>query len=201
MSAPSLILASASASRRQLLSDAGLSFEIVTSGVDEDEAKLSLKGERPSAVAEALADMKARRVSTRHPEAFVIGGDSVLACDGRLFDKPETRAGARAQLLALAGRTHELWSSVVVARGGARLWHHNERTRLTMKPFDEAFVDAYLERAGEGILSSVGSYHLEGLGIQLFAKIEGDLFTARGLPLVPLLVFLAQHGIGLESAR
>jgi septum formation protein len=197
MSSPLLILASASASRRQLLADAGLSFEIETSGVDEEEAKLSLRDERPSALAGALAEMKARRVSARHPDAFVIGGDSVLACEGRLFDKPGTRAGARAQLLALAGRTHELWSAAVVAHRGARIWHHNESARLTMRPFSEAFVDAYLDRAGEAILSSVGSYHLEGVGIQLFSRIEGDLFTARGLPLVPLLVFLAQHGIGL----
>ena len=200
MSAPPLILASASPSRRQLLADAGLSFEVEASGVDEDEAKLSLKTERPSILAETLADMKARRVSARHPDAFVIGGDSVLACDGRLFDKPATRAGARAQLLALGGRTHELWSAAVVARRGARIWHHNECTKLTMKPFSEAFVDAYLARAGDAILSSVGSYHLEGLGIQLFSRIEGDLFTARGLPLVPLLVFLARRGIGLEHA-
>jgi len=197
-----LLLASASPSRRQLLANAGLAFEIDVSGVDEDEAKLSLVAERapPQAIAEALAEMKALRVSARHREAMVIGGDSTLACNGRLFDKPPTMAAARQQLLALAGQTHDLFSSVVVARGGVRLWHHTARARLTMKPFDGSFVDAYLARAGDKVLSSVGAYQLEGLGAHLFSKIEGDYFTILGLPLLPLLSFLAEHRIGLEKA-
>jgi septum formation protein len=197
-----LLLASASPSRRQLLANAGLAFEIEVSGVDEDEAKLSLVAERapPQAIAEALAEMKALRVSARHREAMVIGGDSTLACNGRLFDKPPTMAAARQQLLALAGQTHDLFSSVVVARGGVRLWHHTARARLTMKPFDGSFVDAYLARAGDKVLSSVGAYQLEGLGAHLFSKIEGDYFTILGLPLLPLLSFLAEHRIGLEKA-
>lgn len=198
-----LILASASPSRRQLLANAGLDFTIEPSGVDEDEIKLSLAAERAGAqdVAETLAELKARHVSKRHPQALVIGCDSTLACEGRLFDKPPTLAAARQQLLELGGRTHELCSSVVVARAGVRLWHHNERARLTMRPLNDAFLDAYLARAGEGITGSVGAYHLEGIGAHLFSRIDGDYFTILGLPLLPLLAFLAEHGIGLDTVQ
>jgi septum formation protein len=199
---PPLILASASPSRRQLLVNVGLSFEIEPSGVDEDEVTRSLLGERasPQDIATVLAEMKAVRVSQRHPAAFVIGADSTLACDGRLFDKPATLAAARRQLLALGGRMHELCSSVVVARAGARIWQAGERGHLTMRPLSERFVDAYLARAGEAVCASVGAYQLEGLGAHLFSKIDGDYFTILGLPLLPLLSFLAEHGIGLEQA-
>ncbi len=202
MPAPPLILASASPSRRQLLTNAGLVFDIEPSGVDEDEVKRSLLGERarPQAVAETLAELKATRVATRHPAAMVIGADSTLACNGRQFDKPSTLADAREQLLSLAGQTHELCSSVVVARAGARLWHNTGRARLTMRPFTEAFLDAYLARAGEAVTASVGAYQLEGLGAHLFSRVDGDYFTILGLPLLPLLSFLAGHGIGLEQA-
>ncbi len=129
-----------------------------------------------------------------------MGSDSTLACNGRLFDKPPTLEAARKQLLALRGQTHELFSSVVVARSGARLWHWNERAMLTMRPFTEAFLDAYLARAGEAVLTSVGAYQLEGLGAHLFSRVDGDYFTILGLPLLPLLSFLAGHGVGLEQA-
>lgn len=197
-----LILASASPSRRQMLAHAGLDFAIEPSGVDEDEATRSLLAEKATAqdVAATLAELKALSVSRRRPAAMVIGADSTLACEGRLFDKPPTMAAAREQLLALRGRTHELCSSVVVTKAGGRLWHHSERARLTMRAFDEAFLDAYLARAGEGITASVGAYHLEGLGAHLFSRIEGDYFTILGLPLLPLLGFLAGHGIGLARA-
>ena len=197
-----LILASASPSRRELLANAGLSFEIEPSGVDEDEVKLSLLGERasPQDIATTLAEMKAARVSSRHPAALVIGADSTLACNGRLFDKPPTLAAARAQLSALGGQTHELVSSVVVAQNGARLWHATERARLTMRPFTDSFLDAYLARAGNAVTASVGAYQLEGLGAHLFSRIDGDYFTILGLPLLPLLSFLAEHGVGLERA-
>jgi nucleoside triphosphate pyrophosphatase len=201
MPAP-LILASASPSRRQLLASAGLSFAIEPSGVDEDEVKRSLIGEQasPQDIATTLAEMKAVRVSQRHRAAMVIGADSTLACNGRLFDKPATLAAARRQLLALAGRMHELCSSVVVARDGVRLWHCSERAHLTMRLCTEAFLDAYLARAGQAVCASVGAYQLEGLGAHLFSKVEGDYFTILGLPLLPLLSFLAEHGIGLEAA-
>lgn len=196
-----LILASASPSRRQLLANAGFDFTVEVSGVDEDEVKRSLSAERaaPRDIAETLAELKAQRVSQRHPAAMVIGSDSTLSCDGRLFDKPPTLAAARRQLLELRDRTHDLCSAVVVARGGTRLWHHNESARLTMHAFTERFLDAYLRRAGNGILGSVGAYHLEGIGAHLFSRIEGDYFTILGLPLLPLIGFLSRHDIGLES--
>jgi septum formation protein len=197
----SLILASASPSRRQLLASAGLHFGIEPAGIDEDEVKRSL-GSRaaPQELASTLAEMKALRVSSKHPEAMVIGADSTLACNGRMFDKPPTMDAARKQLQTLRGQTHELFSSVVVARGGQRLWHWTERARLTMRPFNDAFIDIYLARAGAGVLASVGAYQLEGLGAHLFTRVDGDYFTILGLPLLPLLSFLAGHGIGLENA-
>ncbi len=201
MPASSLILASASASRRQLLANAGLVFTTEPSGVDEDEVKRSL-GSRaePQELASTLAEMKAMKVSVRHPAAMVVGADSTLACNGRMFDKPIDLAAARKQLQSLRGQTHELFSSVVVARGGARLWHWSERARLTMRPLSDGFIDSYLARAGEDVLSSVGAYQLEGLGAHLFSRVDGDYFTILGLPLLPLLSFLSGHGIGLEKA-
>jgi septum formation protein len=202
MPVPTLILASASPSRRKLLANAGLVFDVETSGVDEAEMTRSLLAQRssPQEIAEALAELKALRVSSRHPQAMVVGGDSTLAVQGRLFDKPPTMEAARKQLLALRGQTHELFSSVVVARGGVRLWHWNERARLTMRNFNEPFLDAYLARAGTEVLTSVGAYQLEALGAHLFSRVDGDYFTILGLPLLPLLSFLAGHGIGLMKA-
>jgi septum formation protein len=184
------------------MANAGLSFQIDPSGVDEDEVTRSLLAQRssPQEIAEALAEMKALRVSARRPGALVVGGDSTLAANGRLFNKPTDMPAARKQLLALRGQTHELFSSVVVARNGARLWHWNERARLTMRPFTEGFLDAYLSRAGEAVLTSVGAYQLEGLGAHLFSRVDGDYFTILGLPLLPLLSFLSGHGVGLEQA-
>ena len=201
--AESLILASASPSRRQLLANAGLRFSVQPSGVDEDEVKRSLVGDDASAqeIAAALAEMKAVRVSSRHRGAMVVGADSTLACNGLLFDKPPTLADARRQLLALAGQTHELCSSVVVAKNGARLWHCTDVGRLTMRAMSEIFIDRYLAHAGEAVCASVGAYQLEGLGVHLFSRIEGDFFTVLGLPLLPLLSFLSEHGIGLEDTQ
>ena len=202
MASAPLILASASPSRRQMLLNAGLDFEIVPSGVDEDEVKRSLTAEQASAqdIATTLAELKAVRVSTRRPSALVIGADSTLACESKLYDKPPTLAAARQQLKALSGRTHELVSSVVVAKNGARLWHATETGQLTMRLLSDSFLDAYLARAGEAVCASVGAYQLEGLGAHLFSRIDGDYFTVLGLPLLPLLVFLAEHGVGLEQA-
>jgi septum formation protein len=201
MPAPPLILASASPSRRQLLANAGLVFTVEPSGIDEDEVKRSL-GSRaaPQELASTLAEMKAVRVSARHSGSMVVGADSTLACNGRMFDKPPDLAGARRQLQTLRGQTHELFSSVVVARGGARLWHWSERARLTMKQLNDGLIDSYRARAGDDVLASVGAYQLEGLGAHLFSRVDGDYFTILGLPLLPLLAFLAGHGIGLEKA-
>lgn len=190
-----LILASSSPTRRRVLEAAGLSFGVEAAGVDEDEVKFSLKasGASGAQIAETLAEMKASRVSARHPGALVIGADQVLECNGVLFDKPPDPAQARAQLQALRGRSHELLSAICVARDGARIWHFNGRARLVMRPFSAAFLDDYLRRGGQDLLGSVGVYRLEGLGAQLFSRIEGDWFTILGVPLLPLLDFLRGH--------
>jgi septum formation protein len=192
-----LILASASPTRRRLLEQAGLEFSAETAPIDEEEAKLALESEGASAaaLAETLAELKATAVSRRHPGGFVIGADQVLDCEGRRYDKPRDEAAARAQLMALRGRSHQLISALVVARNGERLWHHVDRARLTMRPFSPAFLDDYLARSLPGILTSVGAYQLEGRGAQLFSRIEGDYFTILGLPLLPLLDFLRPHGL------
>lgn len=190
-----LILASTSQSRRTMLTAAGVAFSAEAPGVDEDAVKDSLKGESaaPAAIAETLAELKARKVSLRHPDAFVIGADQVLDCEGAMYDKPSDVATARRQLQALRGRAHRLTASVVVARGDARLWHRTEVATLHMRLFTDAFLDGYLARVGEAACRSVGAYQLEGLGAQLFSRIEGDYFTILGLPLLPLLDFLRGH--------
>jgi septum formation protein len=192
-----LILASTSATRQRLLREAGLGFDSQAPGVDEDAVKASLKSEQAGAaqIAETLAELKALRVSARRPEALVIGADQVLDCNGVLFDKPPNLAHARAQLQALRGKTHILATTVCVAQNGARLWHHNAQARLVMRPFSDAFLDDYLKAAGADVLGSVGVYRLEGLGAQLFSRIDGDFFTILGLPLLPLLDFLRGRGV------
>ena len=194
--APRVVLASASRSRRMLLRNAGIDARHDVPAVDEDEVKRALRAEQASAaqVAEALAELKALRVSARAPGALVIGADQTLDCGGQAFDKPSDLAHAGAHLRALRGKSHVLNSAVCVVRDGARLWHHVGRARLTMWNFDDAFIDRYLAAVGDQALNSVGAYALEGLGAQLFSRIEGDYFTILGLPLLPLLDFLRNHG-------
>ncbi|BBK39756.1 Maf-like protein [Allostella sp. ATCC 35155] len=192
-----VILASASRVRASLLTAAGLTFEVVVSAVDEDEIKRSLRadGADVATAADTLALAKAQRVSQRHPGALVIGADQILDCNGTWFDKPPDIAHARAQLFALRGRSHILATAVCVVRNGERIWHARAQPRLTMRTFTADFLDRYLEREGASVLSSVGAYRLEGLGVQLFAAIDGDHFSILGLPLLPLLEFLRQHGV------
>lgn len=193
----SLILASASASRAAMLRQAGLEFEIRPARIDEEEIKLSMKSDGVSLrdVATALAELKAHRISTAEPQDFVIAADSMLACDGRWYDKPADMAAAREQLLSLRGKTHELVTAVALARGGSVIWRQIEAARLTMRKFSDAFVDAYLAQAGDAVLSSVGCYQLEGLGAQLFSRIQGDYFAILGLPLLPLLDILRENKV------
>jgi septum formation protein len=192
-----LILASTSTARQRLLRAAGVSFTVETAQVDEVAVIESLAAEKARGhdVADLLAELKAVKVSNRHSGATVIGADQVLSLDGALFQKPETVAAARAQLLRLRGRTHVLSSAACAARDGAVVWRVVDEARLTMRAFSEAFLDAYLVEAGAEILGSVGAYHVEGLGVQLFSRIEGDAFTIQGLPLLPLLDFLRTHGM------
>lgn len=200
MSAPVLVLASGSRTRAAMLEQAGVTAILDRPLVDEDEVKAAGRAEGVSAdiVAEALAELKAQRITRRHPGALVVGADQMLECEGRWFDKPADRAAARAQLLDLRGKTHRLVSCAVVVRDGERMWHKIDSARLTMRTFSEAFLDDYLTRVGDDVLHSVGAYQLEGLGAQLFHRVEGDFFTILGLPLLPLLGFLRVHGVGRE---
>jgi septum formation protein len=191
-----LILASGSQARLTLLRQAGLTVEAIAPLVDEQEMKVAFQAERApaEACAEALAELKAVRISQRHPGVLVIGADQMLDCNGVWFDKPVDQAHARAHLQALRGRTHRLVTAAVVALNGVHLWHTIDTAKLTMRPFGDAFLDAYLHRVGPAVRSSVGAYHLEGLGVQLFSRVEGDFFTILGLPLLPLLGFLRDQG-------
>ncbi len=194
---PRLILASASVVRQTLLANAGLSFDVAAAAIDEAELKRAARASGDSAeqAAFALAGLKAQRAALRSPEALVIGADQILVCDGDWFDKPGDREAARRQLLALRGRTHVLATAVVCQREERLLWHHVARPRLTMRVFSDEFLDDYLAAEGDRVLSSVGAYRLEGLGIHLFDRVEGDHTAILGLPLLPLLGFLRQHGV------
>jgi septum formation protein len=192
----SLILASASAARRRMLEVAGLVIEVDPARIDEEAIKLGLRAEglKPRDQADALAEVKALSVSNRRP-GFVIGADQMLAIEGDVLDKPQDASEARAHLLKLRGRTHELITAAVVARDGQVIWRHIQTPRLKMREFSDDFLDGYLAQAGEGVLSSVGAYQLEGFGAQLFERVDGDYFSVLGLPLLPLLAFLREHGI------
>lgn len=195
--APRLVLASASTARRALLDSAGLRFEALPAAVDEASIKESAQAEGipPADAALMLADAKAGRVARRDPEALVIGCDQLLVCEGRWYDKPPDLAAARGQLLALRGRAHELVTAVVCHRHGGRVWQHVAVPRLAMRDFSEAFLDAYLALEGATLLGSVGAYRLEGPGIHLFARVQGDHAAILGLPMLELLAFLRQHGV------
>jgi len=192
-----IILASQSASRRAMLAAAGVDFRAEAAGVDEDAVKAAMIGEGTDGrrLADALAELKAVKVSRRHPTALVLGCDSTVAAeDGALIDKAESRAESRAQLQALRGTTHKLTSAAVVALGGEPIWRHVDTAKLTMRPFSDAFLESYLDAEWPAIGGCVGGYRLEGLGAQLFSRIDGDHFTILGLPLLPLLDWLRVRG-------
>ena len=185
-----LILASQSRARQALLANAGIDFEAVPAEIDERAIQQASGLSAPDDIAALLAREKARLVSMRQPGQYVIGADQTLALEERLFSKPAGRAQAAEQLRALAGRGHELHSAVAVAREGRILFEAAAIARMTMRRLGEAEIDAYLNEAGEAVTSSVGAYQLEGLGVHLFERIEGDHFTILGLPLLQLLAFL-----------
>ena len=195
---PALVLASASRTRLALLRDAGLLVTARPAAIDEASVKLAARAEGagPDETALRLADLKAGEVTDA--DAIVIGADQLLVCEGRWFDKPPDITTARAHLLALRGRTHELHTAVVLRRGGRTIWRHVARPRLTMRAFSDTALEAYLALEAEHVLSSVGAYRLEGPGIQLFDHVEGEHSAILGLPLLALLDCLRRQGVLLR---
>jgi len=193
-----IVLASTSATRRAMLAAAGVVHEAMTSGVDEDAAKQALRADGLGArdLADALAELKAVRISRRLPGALVLGADQTLALDdGNMLDKAEDRAAAADQLRQLSGRTHSLYSAAVIAEHGRPVWRHVDRAKLTVRPLSDAFIESYLDLEYAEVAWCVGCYRIEGPGAQLFSRVEGSHFTILGLPLLPLLDYLRIRGM------
>lgn len=193
-----LILASQSAGRRALLTQAGIPHQAMAALCDEEieKAKLKAAGADACTLALGLAEAKARSVSAHRPNALILGCDQTLALDdGRMFDKAPSLAALAEQLATLSGSTHSLFAAMAVVRDGAVIWNHVEEARLTMRPLSRDFITDYLHQEGDDLLTGVGGYRIEGRGIQLFERVEGNHFTIIGLPLLPLLVFLREAGI------
>ncbi|WDZ79003.1 Maf-like protein [Ensifer adhaerens] len=193
---PSLVLASASPFRRALLENAGLVFEAKAAKIDERalEKPLEDAGAAPETVALALAEAKARDVVRHFGDVLVIGSDQTMSLDTRVYHKPRDMAEAAQHLLSLSGKTHRLNSAIVLLRGEEVVWRHVSSAHMSVRPLTAGFVERHLQRVGEKALSSVGAYQLEGEGIQLFERIEGDYFTILGLPMLPLLAKLRELG-------
>lgn len=193
-----LVLASQSASRRAMLDAAGVPHEAVTAQVDEAAAKESLiaGGISPRDLADALAELKARKISGLVPAALVLGGDSLVALDdGSLLDKPESREQAAEHLRRMSGRTHDIYSAAVIAEAGRPVWRHVDRARLHVRPLSEAFIAGYLDAEWPVIAGCVGCFRIEGPGVQLFSRTEGSQFTILGMPLLPILDYLRVRNI------
>lgn len=191
-----LILASSSPFRRMLMENAGLHFQAIAADIDERaiEAPLERNGAGPDAVALVLSKAKAKEVSDRFPGSIVIGSDQTMSLGDQVFHKPKTMADAESHLSTLSGQTHRLHSAIALARNGDIIWEHVSHADLTMRALSADFIHRHLGRVGEKALSSVGAYQLEGEGLQLFSKIEGDYFTIVGLPMLPLLQQLRELG-------
>lgn len=195
---PPLILASSSKSRAQILAASGLAFIVEPPGLDEATMRQAISGEKaldPHDIAEVLARAKAEAVSDLAPQAYVIGGDQILAVGKTVMSKPDSMEAARRQLLDLSGKTHTLHTAVAVATNGETLWAETTVATLTMRKLSPEFIGRYLAAAGDEVLGSVGAYQLESLGVQLFDKIDGDYFSILGLPVIPLLDTLRREGV------
>lgn len=195
---PTLVLASQSASRRAMLDAAGVAHEALPALVDEASAKASLlaEGTSPRDLADALAELKALKVSRMAPQALVLGGDSLVALDdGSLLDKPESRDQARDHLQRMSGKIHDIYSAAVIAEGGRAVWRHVDRARLHVRPLSDAFIESYLDLEWPAIAGCVGCFRIEGPGVQLFHRTEGSHFTILGMPLLPILDYLRTRGV------
>jgi len=191
-----IVLASISASRRAMLTAAGVPHEALPAHVDEDAVKAGMAGAAPRDLADALAELKAVKVSRRVPGTLVLGGDSVVAVeDGTLLDKPAGRDEAEAHLRLLSGKRHELFSAAVIAENGRAVWRHVDRARLWVRPLSDAFIAAYLDAEWPAISGCVGCYRVEGPGMQLFSRMEGSHHTILGMPLLHILDYLRTRGV------
>lgn len=191
-----IVVASQSASRRAMLTTAGVAFEAQAAGVDEDAAKAALAHLSPRDLADALAELKAIKVSARRPDALVLGSDSVVAlADGTLLDKPRDRDEAADHLVRMSGGVHRLWSAAVIAEGGKAVWRQVDGAKLHVRPLSYTFIERYLDTEWPAIAGCVGCFRIEGPGVQLFHRVEGDHFTVLGLPLFAVLGFLRDRGV------
>jgi septum formation protein len=193
-----LVLASQSASRRAMLDAAGVPYDAVAAQVDEESAKASLRAAKvaPRDLADALAELKALKVSALVPGALVLGSDSVVAlADGSLLDKPASRDDAAGHLRRMSDATHDLYSAAVIAEGGRPVWRHVDRARLVVRPLSDDFIEAYLDSEWPAIAGCVGCFRIEGPGVQLFAATQGNHFTILGMPLLPVLDYLRVRGV------
>ena len=195
MTGERLILASRSAARRAMLTDAGVSFGLEDAGVDEDAIKVAMSDASPEALAVELACAKALAVSRRDPDVWVLGADQTLAFDGGLISKAKSLDEARVRLRSMRGRSHQLHSGAALATKGQIVWSGVDTVQMKMRDFSDVFLEEYLETEGDELLACVGSYRLEGLGSQLFEAVEGDYFTVLGLPLWPVLAELRRAGV------
>jgi len=190
-----LILASQSAVRKSLLVNAGIAVETVPADIDERAIQQTSGLTEPGRIAGLLAGEKATFISAKYPGRYVVGADQTLALGEQLFSKPADRAAAAAQITTLSGQAHALHSAVSVVKDGVILFSHVSVARMTMRPLTEREIAAYIEEAGNAVTSSVGAYQLERTGVHLFDRIDGDHFTLRGLPLLPLLGFLRSRNL------
>lgn len=189
MTQEKLILASSSSTRKRMLESAGVIFETKIARIDEEAVKLSLLADEqpPRNIADALAEMKAQKISSKYPEAFVLGADQILVHEGKILSKPCDMEAAKSQLRSLRNSSHSLISAVVIMRDGQTTFRHIDVVKLAMRDFSDAFLEDYLDKEGDEILSCVGAYRLEGLGSQLFNRVDGDYFAVLGLPLLQCL--------------
>jgi septum formation protein len=191
-----IVLASTSASRRAMLTAAGVAHEALPAHVDEDAVKAAMGEVAPRDLADALAELKALKISARVPGTLVLGGDSVVAIeDGTLLDKPTSREEAARHLRLLSGKRHDLYSAAVIAENGQPVWRHVDRARLWVRPLSESFIAQYLDAEWPAISGCVGCYRVEGPGVQLFSRMEGSHYTILGMPLLNVLDYLRTRGV------